>query len=135
MCALLQSKFFCAPENTMCILLFLNIAPIGRPTNVTTIDIDSTSIHIYWSHPPEDTHYGFLREYRLNVTELETGDKWRVVVEAEATEALLMPLHPYYTYHITIVPVTVEEGDNYTEITLRTAEDGELEKQYTVAPQ
>lgn len=92
---------------------------------MTAVHVDSTSIHIEWSHPPEDTHYGFIREYRLNVTELETGERWRVVVDSEATEATLVSLHPYYTYHVTIVPVTIEEGDNYTEITIRTAEDGE----------
>lgn len=92
---------------------------------MTAVQFDSTSIHIHWTHPPEDTHYGFIREYRLNVTELETGDKWRVVVNSQATEAVLTLLHPYYTYHVTIVPVTVEEGDNYTEITIRTAEDSE----------
>lgn len=105
--------------------LFLS-APIGRPTNVTAIDFGSTFIHIYWSHPPEDTHYGVLREYRLNVTELETGERFRVTVDSEETEAVLTSLHPYYTYHITIVPVTVVEGDNYTEITIKTAEDGKL---------
>ena len=107
------------------------VAPIGSPTNVTAVKFDSTSIHIYWNHPPEDTHYGFIREYRLNLTELETGHKWREVVEGDATEAVITGLHPHYTYHVTIVPVTVEEGDNYTEITVRTAEDGRLREQMT----
>lgn len=98
-------------------------APIGRPTNLTTVRFDSTSIHLYWDHPPEDTHYGFIREYRLNVTELESGGRWREVVDSEETEAILSGLHPFYTYYITIIPVTVEEGDNYTHITIRTAED------------
>lgn len=108
----------------ICAILSLPIAPIGSPTNVTAVKFDSTSIHIYWDHPPEDTHYGFIREYRLNVTELETGAKWREVVDSESTEALIEMLHPFYTYHVTIVPVTTVEGDNYTEITVRTAEDG-----------
>lgn len=70
------------------------------------------------------THYGVIREYRLNITELETGSRWRIIVGSEATEAVITSLHPFYTYHITIVPVTIVEGDNYTEITVRTAEDG-----------
>ena len=101
-------------------------APIGKPTNVTAVTFNATSIHIYWTHPPEDTHYGVIREYRLNVTELETGKRTRVVVDSEEMEVVLMSLHPYFTYHITIVPVTIEEGDNYTEITIKTAEDGKL---------
>ena len=105
-------------------LTLVFLAPIGSPTNVTAVTFDSTSIHIYWNHPPYDTHYGFIREYRLNVSELETGSWWREVVDSEVTEVVLTSLHPYYTYHITIIPVTVEEGDNYTEITIRTAEDG-----------
>ncbi len=47
----------------------------------------------------------------------------RVVVDSEETEVVLDSLHPYYTYHITIVPFTIEEGNNYTEVTVRTAED------------
>jgi len=100
------------------------LAPIGKPTNVTAITYDSTSIHVYWSHPPEDTHYGVIREYWLNVTELETATNSRVIVDSEETELVLTSLHPYFTYHIIIIPVTIEEGDNYTEITVRTAEDG-----------
>ena len=60
------------------------------------------------------------------MTELETGTFRRVAVDSEETEVVLGSLHPYFTYHITIVPVTIEEGDNYTEITIRTAEDGKV---------
>ena len=104
--------------------IFSPTAPIGMPTNITAVTFDSTSIHIDWVHPPEDTHYGVIREYRLNLTELETGTRTRVVVNSNRTEVVFGFLHPYFTYHITIVPVTVEEGQNYTEITIRTEEDG-----------
>lgn len=50
-----------------------------------------------------------------------------MVVDSEETEVTLSSLHPYYTYHVTIVPVTIEEGENYTEITIRTEEDGMYE--------
>ena len=105
---------------------FVPVAPIGRPTNITAITFSATSIHVYWTHPPEDTHYGVIREYWLNVTEMETETRSRVVVDATKTEVVLSSLHPFYTYHITIVPVTIAEGDNYTEITIRTAEASKL---------
>lgn len=112
------------PNKYLNIFKIIHVAPIGRPTNITAITFDATSIHVYWTHPPEDTHYGVIREYWLNVTELETRTRSRVVVDSAETEVVLPSLHPFYTYHITIVPVTIAEGDNYTEITIRTAEAG-----------
>ena len=42
------------------------------------------------------------------------------------TEAIIGPLHPYYTYNCTILAVTVGEGPPSTVITVRTEEDGEF---------
>ena len=98
--------------------------PSGAPTNVTIVSVSATSIHLFWDHPPEDTHQGIIREYRINVTELETGTMFREVTPAETTEVVLDSLHPYYTYEIVIVAFTVEEGSNYTTVTIQTDEEG-----------
>ena len=82
------------------------------------------SIHISWDHPPEDTHYGMIREYRINITEQETGLLFTRSTDSETTELVVNSLHPFYTYTFVIVPVTVDVGTNHTRITIRTEETG-----------
>ena len=101
-------------------------APVGQATNLSVVTVGKTSVHLEWEHPAEDTHYGVIREYRINVTELESGSVSRLFTDGEETEITIQSLHPYYTYHINIVPFTIEEGDNHTEITVRTKEDGKF---------
>ena len=95
-------------------------------TNLTALFIGSTSIHISWNHPPADTHFGVIREYRINVTELETGAVFNLSTGSETTEITVESLHPFYTYTFVIVPVTVDVGTNSAEITIRTEEAGNL---------
>ena len=105
-------------------ILSLTAAPIGEPVNVTALFVGPTSIHISWDHPPEDTHYGMIREYRINVTELETGAMFNASTHSETTELAVNSLHPFYTYTFVIVPVTVDVGTNHSSITIRTEETG-----------
>jgi len=108
--------------------LFCNLsstaAPIGEPVNVTALFVGPTSIHIRWDHPPEDTHYGMIREYRINITEQETGSLFTRSTDSETTELVVNSLHPFYTYTFVIVPVTVDVGTNHSRITIRTEETG-----------
>ena len=102
----------------------LTAAPIGEPTNVTVLFIGPTSIHLSWDHPPEETHYGMIREYKITYTELETGAVFNISTDSERTQLVVESLHPFYTYTFYIIPVTVDVGTNYTEITIRTEEAG-----------
>ena len=85
-----------------------------------------TSIQITWDHPPEHTHYGLIREYQITYIELETGAMFNTSTDFEMTQLAVESLHPFYTYTFYIVPVTVDVGTNYTEITTRTEEAGNL---------
>ena len=107
-------------------LRLLYAAPIGEATNVTLLFVGPTSIHISWDHPPEDTHYGIIREYQITYTELETGAVFNTSTDSETTELAVGSLHPFYTYMFFIVPVTVDVGTNHTEITVRTEEAGKM---------
>ena len=100
-------------------------APIGEPVNVTVLFVGPTSIHISWDHPPEDTHYGMIREYQITYTELETGAVFNTSTNSETTQLAVGSLHPFYTYTFFIVPVTVDVGTNHTEVTIRTEEAGD----------
>ena len=106
------------------LIVYLITAPIGEPTNVTVLFIGPTSIHISWDHPPDDTLYGMIREYRITITELETRAVFNTSTDSETTQLAVNSLHPFYTYTFYIVPVTVDVGTNHTEITIRTAEAG-----------
>ena len=67
---------------------------------------------------------GVIREYRINVTEVETGDLRQFTTPAGVRELVVGPLHPYYSYRSTIVAFTIEVGPYSTAITVRTEEAG-----------
>ena len=98
-------------------------APTHGPTNLTVMGIGPTHIHLTWSHPPEDTHQGVIREYHVYTTEQETGRTLFNTTTTNNTEIYLDNLHPYYLYHIAVSAFTVDAG-NYSSITIRTAETG-----------
>lgn len=99
--------------------------PSGTPSNTSGIALNSTHIYLSWDRPPEDQLHGELREYRITINELETYNyTFLVSSDPDVTEAIIGPLHPYYTYNCTILAVTVGEGPPSTVITVRTREDG-----------
>ena len=65
-----------------------------------------------------------IREYWITYTELETGAVFNISTDSEITQLAVHSLHPFYTYTFYIVPVTVDVGTNYTEITIQTEEAG-----------
>lgn len=70
--------------------------------------------------------HGELREYRIDIDEVETGTFLQFFSAPSLTEATVGHLHPYYTYNCTIIAITVGEGPPSTVITVRTAEEGML---------
>ena len=74
--------------------------------------------------PPEDPN-GNIREYRVNVTEEETGRMFQL--STNTTSIVIGPLHPYYTYNCTIVAVTITPGPFSSVITVRTDEAGRFD--------
>ena len=123
---LLCPLFFLFSVFFFLLFFYFYAAPIGEPTNITVLFVGPTSIHISWEHPPEDTHYGIIREYQITYTELETGAVFNTSTDSETTELAVGSLHPFYTYTFFIVPVTVDVGTNHTEITVRTEEAGKM---------
>ena len=98
-------------------------APTHGPSNLTVVDIGPTHIHIRWDHPPNDTHQGIVRQYNIYVDVEETQQTHFYTTTAENRELFLTSLHPYYTYHMRVTAVTVEEG-NSTLLSARTHESG-----------
>ena len=103
----------------------LNIAPSSSPQNLTVTALSPNSISLDWSPPPPNSQNGVIREYRVNVTEVETGMELNLTTTA--TFITVPFLHPYYTYKCFICTYTVATGP-YAEVTVMTLEDGTLNK-------
>ena len=101
-------------------------APASHPSNSTGYALNSTHIYLTWDPPPPEDVNGVIREYRINVTEVETGVLRQFTTPANVRELVVGPLHPYYSYRSTIVAFTIQVGPYSTAITVRTEEDGEL---------
>ena len=77
-----------------------------------------------WDPPPPDQINGVLQGYRINISEIETGDVLQHVVNR--AEAIIGSLHPYYTYYFTVIAFTEVGGGPTTHVTVRTDEDGQI---------
>ena len=89
---------------------------------MTISDIKSTEFLLTWTTPPHESHNGIITEYVVNITEVETGDTYKLV--SQTASIIVQSLHPFYSYECTVSAVTVAEGP-YTEVvTVRTLEDG-----------
>ena len=62
----------------------------------------------------------------ISVASLSPYTTYVCSIAPDVTEAIIGPLHPYYTYNCTILAVTAGEGPPSTVITVRTEEDGRV---------
>ena len=109
-------------QHIMCTLFTLSV-PSSAPQNITVTAFSPHSITLHWSPPPPHSQNGVIREYRVNVTEVETGMEFHFTTAA--TSITVPFLHPYYTYECVISAYTVATGP-YAEVTVMTPEDGML---------
>ena len=101
------------------------IAPDSSPENLTATSLSSSSISLAWSPPSLDSRNGIIREYRINVTEVQTGS---IYVFTTSTTAIVVPsLHPYYDYRCTVSAYTVGIGPYSEVVVITTPEDGKLQ--------
>lgn len=61
-----------------------------------------------WSPPPAIDINGVIHYYTVEVTEVYTGNFWRII--AVETRVNIGPLHPYYVYECRISAYTVGDG-------------------------
>ena len=91
------------------------------PSNLTGSALDPNTISLSWNQP-SGRHNGIIREYRLNITEVETGLMFQKV---SATMTLVVSdLHPDYTYNWIVTAFTVREGPYSITSSVTTPEDG-----------
>lgn len=103
--------------------IFLS-APGSHPTNFTGFSLNSTYIYLTWDPPPPSQVNGIIREYRLNITEVATGQVFQFTTDADERELTVGDLHPFYIYHCSVVAYTVLPGPVTSLFNVQTEEDG-----------
>ena len=87
--------------------------------------MSSTIITLFWDPPPADEQNGIITQYRINITEVQTGRS--VTLFSSTTSVNVTSLHPYYTYNCAIAAVTSIGAGPYTSvITVVTLQDGKV---------
>ena len=112
--------------NLSCEYIF--IAPSSPPENLNVTSVSSTSIRLSWTPPPAAVQNGIITEYRINVTEVDTG---RLLFYTSFTTSFVVQgLHPYYMYECRVSAYTVAVGPLSDPEVIQTPEDSK-EKLHT----
>ncbi len=104
------------------LILSIFAAPSAPPRNVTVSTISSTYFILTWSSPPADTWNGDLKEYIVNISEVETGHVYQLYTDN--TSIVVSLLHPFYFYECSVTAFTVAAGPYSDYIRTKTLEDG-----------
>ena len=99
-------------------------APSAPPEELAAASVGSTSFVLSWSPPPISQQNGVIREYTVNITEIQTGIF--IILNSTSTSVSVLSLHPYYTYECTVSAYTVGIGPYSEVFTVITSEDGRL---------
>ena len=100
---------------------FFFVAPSSSPRSIHLASVNSTSINTTWEPPPVPEQNGAIREYRINLTEINTGTVFNF--NFQELFQLFTELHPYYTYEIVVAAVTVAVGPYSIPVQIITPED------------
>ena len=92
--------------------------------NPSGVVIDSRTLSLAWEEPQEEDRNGIIRQYHINVTEVNTRRQFQVV--STTTSISISSLHPDYTYQWTVAAFTIGLGPFSTSETISTPEDGGL---------
>ena len=106
----------------LCHIFLYSSAPSTPPTNIRISSVTSTQFLLSWSSPPLVNQNGVIRNYTINITEVNTGRL--IQITSQTTSELLESLHPYYNYSCVIAAVTVDTGPFSESVTITTLEDG-----------
>lgn len=98
--------------------------PTSPPQSTGSIVRDSRTVLLSWSPPDRDEQNGIVREYRIQLTELHTGN---ISLFVSLTTTLdITSLHPDFTYEWTVAAFTIGVGPYSAVYSFSTPEDGML---------
>lgn len=98
---------------------------MGSPLNVRATSITSTTIHVTWEEVPPIDRNGIITTYEVLYEPLETFDiLMSLTVNTTNLSLLLVELHPFVSYNISLRAYTSIGSGPYSESILeRTQED------------
>ena len=108
------------------ITIFVSIAPSSPPSEVVYGQVTSTGFVLSWNAPPPESRNGVVRHYIISCIEHETGAVFQRLTANSTAERLIDSLHSFYSYTCSVAAVTVEEGPFSFNVTITTAQDGEV---------
>lgn len=97
-------------------------APSSAPTLLSSSVIDSQTIELFWAPPQSVDHNGIIREYNVNILEVETDIEFYHVISS--TFIVVSSLHPDYMYEWSVAAVTVSTGPYSYTLNITTPENG-----------
>ena len=104
------------------LLQILCSVPTLAPLSPFSVARNSRTLNFTWSPPPEEHQNGIIIEYKVQVTEVLTGEM--VVKTSNSTTIEVSGLHPDYAYEWRVAAVTVGVGPYTNTTTTRLPEDG-----------
>ena len=84
--------------------------------------VNSSSIFLSWESPAREELNGIIREYLVNITEVETGTAYQL--STFETTIIISSLHPYYNYQCSVSAVTIGPGPFSLFLTFQTLQAG-----------
>ena len=103
-------------------------APASPPQNLTATPINSRSVYLSWSPPPREHHNGVIRQFWINITEVDT--RRRIESTSLGTSLTVPSLHPFYIYWFSVAAYTVDLGPSTEPLILQMPQDGKDKVQY-----
>ena len=88
-----------------------------------SVEETSNTITLSWQPPLVSDQNGLIQSYNLTILEIDTNITTKVQQVFTQNSVILLSLHPYYTYQISIAALTVALGPS-TTITVQTKQSG-----------
>ncbi len=90
-------------------ICFVPSVPEGPPLALAGVSLDSRTLHLTWQPPVSSLRNGVIREYRINITEMETSTTSHYSTSGSQSYTVAS-LHPFYNYQCTVAAYTVGLG-------------------------
>ena len=114
---------FCHSMVWNCIILFLHAVPETAPLQFRVEATDSRTLVLSWEAPNPEDRNGIIRQYTVNITELDTGTLTQLVTNDTTITAFSQ--HPHYTYSCVVAAETsVGVGPFTSSRAVQMPEDG-----------
>ena len=83
-----------------------------------------TTLTLTWDPPHIEEQNGIIREYLVNITEIETGETF--LHSTPMTCITATGLHPFYVYESIVTAVTIGPGPYSSNFTIQMPQTGKI---------